>query len=233
MLAKPYVESPTIEPASGIFTSGEKVEIKIHTGTENAEIRYTLDGSEPDQHSKLYAGLLEIDKTLTINAKAFKKGYHTSFSISAFQQFIDSDNNGVNFSLYEGKWEKLPDFSKLTAVKSGRVFEFGLDKIDPPKYNFAIRFTAYINITKKGLYTFITQSNDGSILKINNKLIVDNDGSHLAIEKSGNIMLTPGRYPIEVSYFQSGGNKNIAVLYHGPGVDKQSIPASLLYLKSK
>ena len=233
LLAKPYVESPTIEPASGIFTSGEKVEIKIHTGTENAEIRYTLDGSEPDQHSKLYAGPLEIDKTLTINAKAFKKGYHTSFSISAFQQFIDAEKNGVNFSFYEGKWEKLPDFSKLTAVKSGRVFEFGLDKIDPPKYNFAIRFTAYINITKKGLYTFITQSNDGSILKINNKLIVDNDGSHLAIEKSGNIMLTPGRYPIEVSYFQSGGNKNIAVLYHGPGVDKQPIPASLLYLKSK
>ena len=230
LLAKPFVENPTIQPAAGFFTSGEKVEIKIITGTENAEIRYTIDGSEPDQHSNLYVGAFRINKTLTINAKAFKKGYHNSFSVSVFHQFIDAENNGVNFSLYEGKWKKLPDFSKLTPVNSGRVFEIGLDKIETPKFNFAFLFNGYINITRKGLYTFITQSNDGSRLKISNKLIVDNDEEHGVIVKSGEIELTPGRYPIEVSYFQSGGNKTFTVLYHGPGVDKQPIPASLLYL---
>ncbi len=233
VLAKPFVENPSIEPAAGFFKSGEKAEIKINTVTENSEIRYTLDGSDPDQHSNLYIGPFQINKTLTINAKAFKKGYHNSFNVSVFHQFIDAENNGVNFSLYEGNWKKLPDFSKLTPVNSGRGFEIGLDKIETPKFNFAVTFKGYINITRKGLYTFITQSNDGSSLKINNKLIVDNDKEHEVIEKSGEIMLTPGRYPIEVSYFQSGGNKTFTVLYKGPGFDKQPIPASLLYLNSK
>ena len=233
LLAKPFVENPTIKPTAGFFTSGEKVEINIFTETENAEIRYTLDGSVPDEHSNLYVEPFSIDKTLTINARAFREGYHNSFNVSVFHQFIDSENNGVNFALYEGKWKRLPDFSKLTPVNSGRVFEFGLDKIETPKFNFAVTFKGYIKIATKGTYTFITRSNDGSILKISNKLIVDNDEEHGVIDKSGKITLNPGRYPIEVSYFQSGGNKTFTVLYQGPGVEIQPIPASLLYLNSK
>ena len=91
-------------------------------------------------------------------------------------------------------------------------------------------FKGFINISQQGTYTFFTKSNDGSRLKIGNKLIVNNDEEHGVIEKSGKIILAPGKYPIEVSYFQSGGSKTFTVLYEGPGIEKQQIPASALFL---
>ncbi|NOX67139.1 MAG: family 78 glycoside hydrolase catalytic domain [Chlorobi bacterium] len=231
--SKPFVENPVIEPAAGFFTSGDDVEINIFTPTDKAEIRYTLDGNIPNKNSHIYEGPFKINKTLTINAIAYKKGYHNSFNVSVFHQFIDTEKNGIKYDLYEGRWRKLPDFSKLTPIKSERVFEFGLDKIKTPKFNFAIHFKGFINITKKGEYTFFTKSNDGSSLKIGNRLVVDNDEEHIVIEKSGKITLASGRYPIKVSYFQSGGNKSFSVSYQGPGISKQPIPATALYLNSK
>ena len=231
--SKPFVENPVIEPAAGFFKVGNNVEIKINTPTNNTEIRYTLDGSKPNGNSNLYEVPFLINKTIVINAKAFKKGYHNSFITSVFHQFIDAENNGIQYDMYEGEWRKLPDFSKLTPVKSGRVFEIGLDKIETPKFNFAIHYKGFISIAKNGEYTFFTQSNDGSRLKIGNRIIVDNDLEHGVIEESGKITLTPGRYPIEVNYFQSGGNQSFAVLYQVPGVDKQLIPASVLFLNYK
>jgi alpha-L-rhamnosidase len=232
LISKPFVENPVIEPEAGFFKTGDNVEIKINITTKDAEIRYTLDGGEPNENSTLYEKPFFIDKTLVVNAKAFKKEYHSSFNVSVFHQFINADRNGVMYELYEryeGKWTELPDFSKLTPVKNGRVFGIGLDKIDTPKFNFAILFKGFINITQKGEYTFFTKSNDGSRFKINNKIIVDNDMEHAVVEESGKLLLKPGKYPIEVSYFQSGGSKEFTVLYEGPGIEKQEIPASVLY----
>ncbi len=45
----------------------------------DAEIRYTTDGSEPTEKSKLYKSSFVILKTCTIKAKAFKKGSVPSF----------------------------------------------------------------------------------------------------------------------------------------------------------
>ena len=45
-----------------------------HTSTPAAEIRYTLDGSEPTKASALYSGAVELSGGETIRARAYKAG---------------------------------------------------------------------------------------------------------------------------------------------------------------
>lgn len=109
------------------------------------------------------------------------------------------------------------------------TFHFGLDGLDAPDYDFGLVFSGYIDIKKAGEYTFYSLSNDGSQLFVDDVLVVDNDGGHLAIEKSGKISLEPGRHKIEVKYFQTGGGKELQVSYQGPGIEKREIPSHVLF----
>ena len=58
---------------TGIF-EGPKQRVVISCATEGAEIRCTLDGSEPDGTSPLYTGSFNITETTTVKARAFKDG---------------------------------------------------------------------------------------------------------------------------------------------------------------
>ena len=51
--------------------------VELLASNTSAEIRYTLDGTEPTSESSLYKDPIVISNTLTLWAKAFKKGYET------------------------------------------------------------------------------------------------------------------------------------------------------------
>ncbi len=229
LLDKPYVSDPIIFPADTFIYKPEKTTVSIKTKTRGSEIYYTLDGSKPTQKSLLYEKPFEVENNTFIKAGAFKKGYSPSFKQSAKIHFVDPAANGLTFFLYNGVWAKLPNFKKLKETKKGFTFQVGLDKLDVPKFDFALLFQGFIEIKTKGLYTFYTRSNDGSQLFINDKLIVDNDNEHGVEEKQGRIYLEKGKHLIKVTYFQSGGSTELQALYQGPGVKKQEIPAVVLY----
>jgi signal transduction histidine kinase len=73
--------------------------------------------------------------------------------------------HGVNYRCYEGNWARLPDFSRLNAVKMGAAanFELGVRTRDP---EVAIQFAGYVRVPLDGVYTFWTSSDDGSRLYI-------------------------------------------------------------------
>lgn len=143
-----------------------------------------------------------------------------------------SSKNGVSYKYFEGSWDYLPDFTKLKPIKSGTVINYSLDPAISNSY-FSLQFEAQINIVKSGDYTFYTTSDDGSKLYINGKEIVNNDETHGKQERSGKISLTAGMHNITVTYFEKWGNSDILeVRYAGPGISKQKIPSSVLFLPS-
>jgi hypothetical protein len=159
-----------------------------------------------------------------------KDGYESSCIQNGFIEFINPEKNGLQYSYYEGKWMKLPDFSKQPVVKTGMVYAFGLDKIIPSRDEFAVSFIGSINIEKEGDYEFFIQSNDGSRLFIDNLLVIDHDGPHGAdIEKTGKIFLRKGLHPLRLNYFQAGGGMFLQVQYSGPGIQRQTVPATVLF----
>ena len=56
--------------------------IEIYKSIGNPKFRYTTNGDEPDSLSTLYTERVKINKTLTFKAKAFKKGWKSSKTLT-------------------------------------------------------------------------------------------------------------------------------------------------------
>jgi len=67
------VATPRVRSRGGTF-EGPKQRVVLSCATEGASIRYTLDGSDPDGTSPLYAGAFNLSATATVKARAFKDG---------------------------------------------------------------------------------------------------------------------------------------------------------------
>ena len=66
------VEQPSFSLASGNYSGNQK--LQISSATKGVEIRYTTDGSTPNENSKLYVPSITLNKDTTIKAIAYRKG---------------------------------------------------------------------------------------------------------------------------------------------------------------
>jgi hypothetical protein len=135
---------------------------------------------------------------------------------------------GLEYSYYEGVWDDLPDFAPINTVKSGIVSTISR-KIKQRDDYFGITFTGYIEVNQKGVYTFFSNSSDGSKLWIGETLVVDNDKRHGPREHAGKIGLQKGKHPIRVEYFKANELEELEVSYMGPGKKKQILSAKVLF----
>ena len=84
---------PVFTPAAGTVKPG--TEITITCATEDAEIHYTLDGSDPTATSTLYSAPIVIEETTTIKAIAVKTGMQSSPVVTAkFTIAADAPDEG-------------------------------------------------------------------------------------------------------------------------------------------
>jgi len=212
--------------------------ISISTATEDAEIRYTLDGTEPIKSSNLYSKPVLLKKNSIVKARAFKNEFIASpiverkyYIIKGKTKNIVKQNyiKGIEYFYYEGAWTEIPDYSFLTEISKGIIFDFNLDHLERRIANFAIEYIGYIKIEQDGNYNFYVSSNDGTKLFVNDILIVDNDGVHGTFEKTGQGKLSPGMHPFKLQYFDGGGSQSLKVEYKGPGVERQVIPSNVLF----
>lgn len=134
----------------------------------------------------------------------------------------------LSYKYYEGDWNSLPNFNNLTPRATGTVTNFSLT----PRVNnnqFGFVYTGFINITAEGIYDFFVSSDEGSRLYIGDLLVVDNDGLHTVLEKTGKIGLKAGLHAITLAYFDKTGSQSLSVNYDGPSFAKKKIPNSVLY----
>jgi alpha-tubulin suppressor-like RCC1 family protein len=66
------VAAPSISPVTGTYQANQTVTMTSLTGS--ADIRYTLDGTEPTASSTQYTAGFTVDVSRTVKAKAFKSG---------------------------------------------------------------------------------------------------------------------------------------------------------------
>ena len=85
---------------------------------------------------------------------------------------------GLLYEYYEiDDLNLLPDFDAHLPVESGEVRNVTLEPRRKDS-DFSFRFRGGLAIETAGLYTFFTESDDGSRLLIDGQLIVDNNGTH-------------------------------------------------------
>ena len=214
--------------------------VDLVSRTEGSEIYYTLDGSEPTKNSKLFTKPFKITSTELIKAKAYKDCMDSSvvsFIEANKLNYLDPVTleypvNGINYEYYEGDFLSVFDFATLSPNKKGTLDNFDLS-IAEREDHYGFKFTGYIKIPKRGSYQFYTLSDDGSVLYIDGKQVVGNDGSHAALEATGSIALKEGFHSFTLLYFEDYEGQEVNVMFDGEGIKKQLIPSSLLYRENK
>ncbi len=218
----------------------ENVQVEIKSTIKNKEIYYTLDGSEPTNKSKLYSKPIIISKTATLKTRIFINGKPISpLTTKEFQKVKpivglniseSSLRNGILCEEYEGNWDLLPDFTKLSPVKTNSVEKISIDNNLEKDY-FGCCYSGYIKIEKDDLYQFTTESDDGSKLYINDKLVVDNDGLHGPTGENGWIPLAKGFHKIEVQFFEKTGGNKLMVFYQYGNEEKRELESGKLFIE--
>jgi hexosaminidase len=219
-------------------TIDDSVLIKLDNGISSSTIRYTLDGSEPNETSLLYKApfMLKLDKkqnlkVITIMQSSKKSQVITgTFEKYKFAEPIQniSPEKGINFIYYED--------TVLTAIeiKAKETKQGVINNIKIPTgsraHFFGLSFMGYINITDDDIYTFYLASDDGSVLYINNEMVVNNNGFHWWEEKSGKIALKKGLHPFKMNYFQAKYNYNLdGISIESSKLKKQAVTDNMLF----
>ena len=79
------------------------------------------------------------------------------------------------------------------------------------------------------VYTFSTDSDDGSRLYVHEVSVVDNDGTHGMKKVSGVIALAAGYHPFRVTFFEKSGGDGLDVMWKGGSMKESKIPAEVFY----
>jgi len=90
-----YLEPPVVDLSSAIYSGAQT--ISISHPDNSAIIKYTLDGSDPDQNSDIYSGPISIVENTAVRAIAIKSGYQDSKPANEAYLINESPNMDVIF----------------------------------------------------------------------------------------------------------------------------------------
>lgn len=231
-----------LRPAPSIVRQREikdgKLNVEFNITGRTGTVYYTTDGASLDKNSIVGDEKLSIHEQTEIHActiweeNGVEYRSETTSMIIEVPALVESKNaqveQGVKYEYFEGPWKKLPDFDALSVIKQGinPVFDVSQRNYD---FGYGFRFTGFVKVPTDGIYTFFTTSDDGSAIFLHDEMLVDNGGSHRAREMKKDIALKAGLHPISVLYYQNGAGQAFTVEMEGPGIEKQAIPAEVLF----
>ncbi len=226
---KPICSNPVIKPNGGIFIDNVEVIITV-TEPADADVYYTLDGTEPSDSSTLYTGPITLTETTHIKTRVFATDYDSSdIVVALFRKSANGDGlrakyyKGMNFNdLYSAQIDSQIDFNWGSGWPANQV---GTD-------NFSVRWTGSVTPFFSETYTFYTNTDDGVRLWINDQQLIDKWIDQPAAEWSGTISLTAGQeYSIKMEYYENGGEAVAQLRWRSQSQPKEIVPKS--QLKSK
>jgi len=234
-----FITPPTGPRGKEIFE--KDYNLKLKNLMQYGKIHYTLDQTDPTSSSPVFADSLLISKTSKIKARIIlPSGKMSAVCEFEFEQKTAIEptapnfalSQGLNFSYFEGKYKSLNDFSTQKAVKTGSLSDIVFPAFVQKDF-WGIVYDGFIKIEEAGIYTFFTQSDDGSRIELNGNLLVENDSIHGIVEKYGQVILRKGYYPIKISYFEGNYGESLEVFMQKDKAAKVKIPAAILFRKAE
>ncbi|HBQ64477.1 MAG TPA: hypothetical protein DD727_06075, partial [Clostridiales bacterium] len=226
------VEPVSITPETNVFVS--RLKIGMTCKTQDVDIRYTLDGSEPTIQSTLYRKPFVINNTSIVQARAFRKetktmpntmsATHASYvSMATFkkqemQKAVSIRKNllenGLTYKYFEGNWKHMFLFMAQMQPKKEGLGENLLDiqhrETEKP---FGFVYSGYLNAPANGVYTFYcpeeylrTDVDAGYELQVylNNELWTPSNKVHS--QGTWSVALEKGYHKLEVRYIDYRGD---------------------------
>ncbi len=213
----PRSATPAFEPDGGMFDPSKPV--KITCSTEGADIRYTLDGSEPNEESALYKEPLMLPSPLPLKAKVFHK------------EFNDSDTGEIGTwagGLYASYFEWMT-FRGKTIEKVDPNINFDWGGKSPvegiPADLVSVIWTGQLLPKTSETYTIYLTVDDGARLWLGDRLLIDAWKEQAPTDYEATIALEAGKkYDIKLALTEVQGQVSAKLQWSSPKLNKQIIP---------
>ena len=206
--------------------------VRLSSRTGDAAIHYTIDGSEPSEASPVYEEPFTVEKDVVIKAKAFKEGFESSplMTTHAFPieylpaKKVSSTSPGCLYTYHRGEFKMSSDVLASPVVSKGTMPVPSIAGA-PDEDHFGYVFTGYIDVPEEGLWEFALRSDDGSILEIDGRLAVNNDGSHSDYTATGQAALRKGFHRFRLVYLEDYEGQTLQWAWKAPSTAKfEDIP---------
>lgn len=200
----------------------------------NLTLRYTTDGSLPEKNSTVLNGPLEINKNSEIHVAAFtEKGrrgdvndLHYNQQTLATPELAINVVDGLTCNFFPGEFKNV---KSITGVAKSVATVNGIKvpkEFEAP--SFGLKYQGFLDIPEDGIYSFYLNCDDGGILKIANREVVDNDGPHGPFEKAGQVALKRGLQLFALDFMEGGGGYTLKLRYSINGSLPMEIPSGWL-----
>ena len=227
---------PDLETDYPVNSFVEQQVVEFGCWDSTVELRYTLDGSEPTPTSLHYTEPITIWESTNFKIAPFRRdGTHgdiiaIEYNKAVYPSIVEVDNVelGLNVARYNFAGHKCDEIEKSPFVANYKVDSIVLIK-EAPK-DVGLIYSGFIEVADDGVYTFKLTSDDGSLLYINDRVVVDNDGDHGSVTIFGQVALSRGKHPICLKYFDSrGGEIMLEVL----DKDLEPLPRAVKYYRER
>jgi hexosaminidase len=201
---------------------------------------YTLDGTNPDEGSSLYKSPFRVPllnhQPVRLNVIVVTPSGRRSVVYGAtllrrpLKPAVPRGDRkpGLAYTLFEGRFSTTKDLEAAVPRAAGRA-----DSVDHHRFgreeDYGVIFKGYLNVPADGFYQFASESDDGSMLYIDDEEVVANDWEHGRYLVSGHLPLAKGLHRIRIEYFQAGGDSGLQVLWAISGQKLKAIEPSALF----
>jgi hexosaminidase len=213
-----------------VFVGKTKLEIK--KPSPEMTIRYTTDGSAPTVRSAEFPAEYIVPGKITLRIAAFKPdGVHGEIYTLNYrpQQFlkpvvVSGLQQGLKLAYFNGAYKGVTTV-KGTPDSTGYVNNVIMpDSMGHGGKPFGALLTGYIDVPETAIYSFFLTADDGANMYIDNEKVVDNDGWHAPLQKSGQVALEKGVHAIEVKFVEGGGGYTLKLEYRVNGGKIGKVP---------
>ena len=189
-----------------------ETDVEIVSPDPSVEIHYTTDGSVPTLDSPEYSAPIRITESTDFIFRSFRQNgkagdlFHTTYIKQEYAPAsadVSAGKPGLQAVWYKGRVDSCMFIDQHPVRGTYEVKDVMIPQ--EVKGDVALIVKGYFNAPEDGIYTFALLSDDGSLLKVDNELVIDNDGPHSPQEISGQRALAKGLHPIEVRYFDYNG----------------------------
>ena len=220
--------------------TGEHPVVQLTSMVPGGRTHYTLDGTDPDERSPLYKSPFRVPllnhQPVRLNVIVITPGGRRSVVYGAtllrrpLKPAVPRGGRkpGLAFTLFEGRFSTTKDLEAATPQAAGRA-----DSIDHRQFgreeDYGVIFKGYLDVPADDFYQFASESDDGSMLYIDDEEVVANDWEHGRYLVTGQIPLAKGLHRIRIEYFQAGGDSGVQVLWAISGQKLKAIEPSALF----
>lgn len=144
---------------------------------------------------------------------------------------------GLHYRYYEGTWNTLPDFNKLSPLAQGTAASLDAAPRRRPD-NHALIFDGYIKVPRDGGYTFTLLSRDGGRLEIGSAVLAESPApvaqvcgsiGNMVQQTRGSLGLRKGLHPIRIAVSKTLGDDAFRLMWEGPGIVLSDVPPDVFF----